>query len=60
MFREAATTGGLDTQPIYYRGLGECRASRWISNPEQLAKTISQIMCRRLLPLQSRSSPPTR
>jgi len=26
MFREVATTGGLDMQLVYYRGLGECRA----------------------------------
>src|SRR5215831_1629267 len=45
MFREVATIGGLDMQLVYYRGLGECRASRWISNPTQLAKTMSQIMC---------------
>jgi hypothetical protein len=45
MFREVATSGGLDMQLVYYRSLGECRASRWISNPTQLAKTMSQIMC---------------
>ena len=45
MFREVATAGGLDMQLVYYRGLGECRASRWISEPQQLAKTMSQIMC---------------
>jgi hypothetical protein len=45
MFRETAAVGGLDMQLVYYRGLGECRASRWISNPEQLAKTMSQIAC---------------
>jgi len=45
MFREVATIGGLDMQLVYYRGLGECRASRWISHPDQLAKTMSQIMC---------------
>jgi hypothetical protein len=45
MFREVATTGGLDLQLLYYRGLTECRASRWISQPEQLAKTMSQIAC---------------
>jgi len=45
MFREVATAGGLDMQLVYYRGLGECRASRWISRPDQLAKTMSQIMC---------------
>jgi len=45
MFREVATSGGLDMQLVYYRSLGECRASRWISNPTQLAKIMSQIMC---------------
>ena len=45
MFREVASSGGLDMQLVYYRGLGECRASRWLSDPRQLAKTMSQIMC---------------
>jgi hypothetical protein len=45
MFREVTATGGLEMQLVYYRGLSECRASRWISNPEQLAKTMSQIAC---------------
>jgi hypothetical protein len=45
MFQEVATIGSLDMQLVYYRSLGECRASRWISNPTQLAKTMSQIMC---------------
>jgi hypothetical protein len=45
MFRTVASVGSLDMQLVYYRGLGECRASRWISQPEQLARTMSQIMC---------------
>ena len=45
MFREVIGAGGLDMQLVYYRGLGECRASCWISNPEQLAKTMSKIAC---------------
>jgi hypothetical protein len=45
MFREATAVGGLELQLVYYRGLGECRASKWIANSEQLAKTMSQIMC---------------
>ena len=45
MFREVAATGGLNMQLVYYRGIGECRASRWFSDPKQLAKTMSQIMC---------------
>ena len=31
MFREAATIGGLDIQLVYFRGLGECRASGWVA-----------------------------
>jgi len=46
MFREAATVGSLDLQLVYYRGLGECRASRWMSDSTHLAKTMSQVMCR--------------
>src|SRR5215470_6359116 len=33
MFMEAQAIGGLDVQLIYFRGLGECRASRWVSEP---------------------------
>ena len=32
MFQAAAAVGRLDLQLVYYRGLGECRASRWMSN----------------------------
>jgi hypothetical protein len=46
MFREAASAGGLDLQLVYYRGLDECKASRWISDPTQLGKIMSTIMCR--------------
>src|SRR5262245_15679881 len=46
MFQAAATAGGLDMQLVFYRGLSECRGSRWISDSRQLAKTMSSIMCR--------------
>src|SRR5262245_60227157 len=36
MFREAAAIGGLDVQLVYYRGLAECRASKWVSDARQL------------------------
>src|SRR5687768_3033467 len=32
MFRETAAIGGLDVQLVYYRGIAECRASRWVSD----------------------------
>jgi hypothetical protein len=46
MFREAASVGGLDVQLVYYRGLGECRASRWVSEAERLAGLMEGIDCR--------------
>ncbi len=45
MFREAAAIGSLDIRLVYYRGLNECRASTWISEPVQLAKLMSSIAC---------------
>ncbi len=46
MFREAAAIGGLDVQLVYYRGLAECRASRWVSQAERLAELMARIDCR--------------
>src|SRR5262245_48981156 len=46
MFREAAAIGGLDVQLVYFRGLGECRASRWVSDARQLAGLMERIDCR--------------
>jgi hypothetical protein len=46
MFREAAAVGGLDVQLVYYRGLGECRASRWVSDARQLGALMERIDCR--------------
>jgi hypothetical protein len=45
MFREAAASGSLSIRLVYYRGLGECRASGWISDTAQLAKLMSRIDC---------------
>jgi len=46
MFREAAAIGGLDVQLVYYRGLSECRASRWVSQAERLGALMERIDCR--------------
>jgi hypothetical protein len=46
MFREAAAIGGLDVQLVYYRGLAECRASKWVSDANQLGALMEQISCR--------------
>jgi hypothetical protein len=46
MFREAAAIGGLDIQLVYFRGLGECRASAWVAASAKLAELMSRIDCR--------------
>jgi hypothetical protein len=46
MFGEASAVGGLDVQLVYYRGLSECRASRWVSDARQLGGLMERIDCR--------------
>jgi hypothetical protein len=46
MFRTTAAQGGLDVQLVYFRGLGECRASRFVSGGEGLGALMSRIACR--------------
>jgi hypothetical protein len=46
MFKETAAIGGLDVQLLYYRGLAECRASRWVSDARQLGGLMEKIDCR--------------
>lgn len=46
MFTEAAAIGGLDVQLAYYRGLSECRASRWASDARMLGGLMEKIDCR--------------
>lgn len=45
MFEEAGAVGGLDVQLIYFRGLNECRASRWTSDATRLGDTMARIVC---------------
>jgi hypothetical protein len=46
MFREAGKIGSLDIQLIYFRGFGECRASKWVSEPGELSKLMTGLQCR--------------
>ncbi|WP_439331605.1 VWA domain-containing protein [Pelagibacterium lacus] len=46
MFETVARTGGLDVQLIYFRGFGECQASKWVSDARALADLMSGIDCR--------------
>ena len=46
MFEEAAKVGGLEVQLAYYRGFGECRASRWVRDTRALRDLMTTIDCR--------------
>lgn len=46
MFAAVKAVGGLDVQLIYFRGFGECRASKWVRDPEALARLMTQVSCR--------------
>ena len=46
MFRTVSTIGGLNVQLVYYRDLSECRASRWVTDTNHLAKLMTKIDCR--------------
>ena len=45
MFQAVKAVGGLDVQLIYFRGFSECQASRWVGNPDALARLMRQVHC---------------
>lgn len=45
MFDAVRDVGGLDVQLVYFRGSGECRASKWVSEPEMLARLMRTVEC---------------
>lgn len=45
MFTAAAALGGLEVQLIYYRGMGECRASGWTADPDRLRVLLGKVAC---------------
>lgn len=45
MFEAVKAVGGLDVQLVYFRGAGECRASKWVSDPEALARLMRTVGC---------------
>jgi hypothetical protein len=46
MFGAAAAIGGLEVQLVYYRGISECRTSKWVGEPAMLAALMEKVMCR--------------
>jgi hypothetical protein len=49
MFRKVATIGMLSMQLVFYRGIrgmgGECKASKWVDDPMELASLMTKIKC---------------
>jgi hypothetical protein len=45
MFDAVKAVGGLDVQLVYFRGAGECAASRWVSDPQALAALMTRVHC---------------
>ena len=46
MFNAVGKAGGLQVQLVYFRGFGECRASRWVSDTNELRNLMTRIDCR--------------
>ncbi|HEX4893417.1 MAG TPA: VWA domain-containing protein [Hyphomicrobiaceae bacterium] len=46
MFETVKSVGGLDVQLVYFRGSGESRASKWVTDPEALARLMTTVDCR--------------
>jgi hypothetical protein len=46
MFETVANVGGLDVQLIYFRGWGECKASKWVSDARQLRSIMTGLLCK--------------
>ncbi|MFD1252031.1 hypothetical protein DEVEQU_03978 [Devosia equisanguinis] len=45
MFEAIPKDAALQVQLLYFRGLGECRASKWVRDASALAKLMSSISC---------------
>ncbi|MDE2165673.1 MAG: VWA domain-containing protein [Alphaproteobacteria bacterium] len=45
MFEAASGLGGIDIQLVYYRGFGECKASRWLHAAAELHDAMRAVSC---------------
>ncbi len=45
MFRAVKEIGSLEVQLMYFRGVGEARASKWVTNADALAGLMRQVAC---------------
>jgi hypothetical protein len=45
MFEATTAIGGLDVQLVFYRGFGECKASRWFGAAADLHRAMGGVSC---------------
>ena len=45
MFVATREIGALDVQLVFYRGYGECHASRWVRDPDRLLALMGKVSC---------------
>lgn len=45
MFLETSRLGGLEVQLVFYRGLAECKASRWLADADSLLAAMRRVEC---------------
>ena len=45
MFEATAALGGLDVKLLFYRGLNECKASRWMTSAAELHRVMRAVYC---------------
>jgi hypothetical protein len=45
MFKATDQLGGLEIQLVFYRGIGECRASPWLDRSDALVKRMVAVRC---------------
>ena len=45
MFKETERLGGLEVQLLFYRGYGECKASKWLTDTKTLLRHMTGVTC---------------
>jgi hypothetical protein len=45
MFEATAALGGLDVKLLFYRGLNDCKASRWMTSAAELHRVMRAVHC---------------
>lgn len=45
MFKATDGLGGLEVQLLYFRGFGECKASKWVAKADTLVRAMTSVRC---------------